>query len=155
MAGMLIRTKSSQERGAELLEFAVVIPILIVLCLGVIEFGRVYYTYNILAKSLRDGARYAATTRINSDGTWVSGDNVVSNTKNLVTYGNVGGTGTKIIPDLLASQVNVTATRINDTEQYINVSAAYPYKPLFSAILPATLTLSPSVRMQFIGMVTY
>ncbi len=143
------------ERGAELIEFALVLPFLLLLSLGVIEFGRAYFTYNILVKALRDGARYAATTRINSDGTWVSGDNVVTKTQNLVTYGNVAGSGTKIISDLQTNQVTVTPTRISDTEQYINVRVAYPYRPLFSMIMPSTLTLSPSVRMQFVGMISY
>jgi Flp pilus assembly protein TadG len=63
------RFRSEQEKGAELLEFAFVLPLLLLICLGTIEFGRAYYTYNILAKSLRDGARYAATSTTSSTGT--------------------------------------------------------------------------------------
>src|SRR3982750_3197442 len=94
-----------QEKGAELLEFAFVLPLLLLICLGTIEFGRAYYTYNILAKALRDGARFAATSTTSSTGTL--DPNAITKTKNLVVYGNVSGSGPKIIPDLQTSQVNV------------------------------------------------
>ena len=141
------------ERGVELIEFALVLPFFLLICLGTIEFGRAYFTYHILSKAARDAARYAATSRINADGTWVATDNptVVQKTRNLAVYGNIAGTGTKIIPDLTTNQIRVTPTRISNTEQYVDVSAAYPYSPLFSLVIPTTLTLSPSVRMPFIG----
>jgi Flp pilus assembly protein TadG len=151
------KLKFKDQRGAELIEFAFVLPLLLLLSLGAIEFGRAYFTYNILTKALRDGARYAATSRINSTGTWVGTDNpsVITRTRNLVTYGNPAGSGSKIIPNLQTNQVNVTITRVTDLEQYINVSVAYPYAPLFSLIIPTTLTLSPNVRMQFIGQIIF
>jgi Flp pilus assembly protein TadG len=145
--------RSEQEKGAELLEFAFVLPLLLLICLGTIEFGRAYYTYNILAKALRDGARYAATSTTTSTGTLDS--NAITKTKNLVVYGNVAGSGPKIIPDLQTSQVNVVQNVVTATEQYTTVSAAYPYSPLFSLIISSTLTLRPSVKMQFIGKITF
>jgi len=147
------RFRSGQEKGAELLEFALVLPLLLLICLGTIEFGRAYYTYNILAKSLRDGARYAATSTTSSTGTLDS--NAITNTKNLVVYGNIGGSGSKIIADLQTSQVNVDQTVVTATEQYTTVSAAYVYSPMFSLIIPSSLTLRPSVKMHFIGRITF
>lgn len=151
------RERRNGEYGGELIEFALVLPFILLLCLGTIEFGRAYYNYNILTKGVRDGARYAASKRINSIGTWVTGDNVVIDTQNLVIYGKVNLTGSdvKIIPDLLQSQINVAVNRVNDTQQYVTVSAAYPYRPLFAWIIPTTLTFRPSVKMQFIGQIVY
>jgi Flp pilus assembly protein TadG len=145
------------EQGAELIEFALVLPFILLLCLGTIEFGRAYYNYNILTKGVRDGARYAASNRINSIGTWVTGDDIVGNTQKLVVYGKVNPTGSdvKIIPDLLQSQINVVVDRVTETQQYVTVSAAYPYRPLFAWIIPSTLTFRPSVKMQFIGQIVY
>jgi Flp pilus assembly protein TadG len=147
------RFRLEQEKGAELLEFAFVLPLLLLICLGTIEFGRAYYTYNILAKSLRDGARYAATSTTSSTGTLDS--NAVTNTKNLVVYGNIAGSGSKIISDLQTSQINVVQNLVTATEQYTTVSAAYAYSPLFSLIIPSSLTLRPSVKMHFIGKITF
>lgn len=46
------------ERGATLVEYALVVSILIVFVLGIIEFARIIFTYNTLANAAREGARY-------------------------------------------------------------------------------------------------
>jgi Flp pilus assembly protein TadG len=147
-----LRTKS--ERGAELIEFALVLPLLILLCLGTIEFGRAYYTYNILSKAVRNGARFLSTGLVTSTGTLDS--TTETNTKNVVVYGNVAGTGTKVLPDLLTTQVNIPApTVVSGSEQYVTVSVSYPYVPLFRLVMPTTLTLSPKVTMIFVGRIGF
>ena len=148
------KTRSKNERGAELIEFAMVLPLLIFFCLGVIEFGRVYYTYNILSKAVRDGARFVSTGIVTSTGTI----NTTTETKarSVVVYGNTTGSGTKILPDLLPSQVNIpTATVVSASEQYVTVGVNYPYVPLFRVIMPATITLSPKVTMIFVGLTQF
>lgn len=46
------------ERGQDLVEFALVLPLLVLLFFGIIEFGRVIFTYNTLANAAREGARF-------------------------------------------------------------------------------------------------
>ena len=150
---MSLKVKAKNERGAELLEFALVLPLLILLVLGAIEFGRAYFTYNILAKAVRDGARYAATSEVSSTGTLDA--TALTKSKNIVVYGNSTGTPPKKILDLQTSQVTVTQTLVSSFEQYTNVVVAYPYQPLFSLILPTTITMRPSVRMQFVGRIVF
>jgi Flp pilus assembly protein TadG len=149
---------TKKERGAELIEFAMVLPLLLLMCLGVIEFGRVYYTYHILTKALRDGARYAATGRMNSDGTWVATEtpSMTTKTQNVVVYGksNPSGGDPKIIPNLATGDISVAPSLVSG-ECYVTVGAAYPYQPLFSLVIPATITLRPSVRMLFIGQLVF
>ena len=48
------------ERGAAIIEFALVAPLLLALVWGIIETGRAFYTINSLASSVRDGARFGA-----------------------------------------------------------------------------------------------
>ena len=43
-----------------LVEFALVLPILLLLILGVIDFGRMFYTKMILTNAAREGANYLA-----------------------------------------------------------------------------------------------
>ena len=141
------------EKGVELVEFALILPLLLLICLGVIEFGRAYYTYNILTKAVRDGARYLSTGMVTSTGTVNS--TTTTETKNVVVYGNTAGTGTKKIPDLLTTQVNVpAATVVSGSEQYVTVSVTYPYVPMFRLVMP-NLTLSPKVTMIFVGRVAF
>lgn len=47
------------ESGAELLEFAIVVPLLLMLLIGIISVGRVYNVYESITRASREGARYA------------------------------------------------------------------------------------------------
>jgi Flp pilus assembly protein TadG len=47
------------ERGAELIEFALTLPILLLVVLGIIEFGFVFREYEVVTNAVREGARIA------------------------------------------------------------------------------------------------
>jgi Flp pilus assembly protein TadG len=51
-----------RERGQALVEFALVLPILATLILGIVQFGIVLHDYLALADAVRTGARQAAVT---------------------------------------------------------------------------------------------
>jgi Flp pilus assembly pilin Flp len=48
-------------RGAAIIEFALVVPILFMVVWGIISFSRAYQRLNALSSSLREGARVAST----------------------------------------------------------------------------------------------
>ena len=48
------------ERGAALLETAIALPIILMICVGIFEFGRAYQTWQVLTNAAREGARVAA-----------------------------------------------------------------------------------------------
>jgi TadE-like protein len=50
------------ESGEALVEMALVLPILIVLSMGMLDFGRAFYTKSLLDQSAREGARVAVVT---------------------------------------------------------------------------------------------
>ncbi len=52
-----------KQRGAAVVEFALVIIPLLMIVAGIIEFGRAFWYYDALAKSTRDAARYVSETR--------------------------------------------------------------------------------------------
>jgi len=47
------------DRGQAMVELALVLPILLILFMGVIEFGRVYHSYLVITNASREGARVA------------------------------------------------------------------------------------------------
>jgi Flp pilus assembly protein TadG len=47
------------ERGQALLETAIVLPIILLICVSIFEFGRAYQTVQILTNAAREGARVA------------------------------------------------------------------------------------------------
>src|SRR6185503_17795304 len=91
----------SDERGVQLVEVALVIPIMLLLFGAVAEFGRYFYEYSTAAKAARVGARYLAAKSVNS------GTNYAAQAKNLVVYGNIAGSGTPVLPGLTTANVQV------------------------------------------------
>lgn len=102
---------SGDERGVQLLEVAIVIPILLVLFGAVAEFGRYFYEYSTAAKSARVGARYLASKSVSGS------TNYAAQAKNLVVYGNIAGTGSPVLPGLTTANVDV---------QYVGGTAGVP-----------------------------
>jgi Flp pilus assembly protein TadG len=55
------------QRGQSLVEFALVVPILLLLFLGILQFGVAFNHYLTLTDAVRVGARKAAVSRLESD----------------------------------------------------------------------------------------
>jgi len=55
------KRKEAQPRGQSLVEVALTFPILVMLLLGLLDFGRAYYALVILNDCAAEGAAYAAT----------------------------------------------------------------------------------------------
>lgn len=51
-----------ENRGQSVVEFALVFPLLLVLLIGIAEFGRAWMTMNTLTSAAREGARLAVVT---------------------------------------------------------------------------------------------
>jgi Flp pilus assembly protein TadG len=84
------------QRGTAIVEFALLIPMLLLLTFIVIELGRALMEYNTVAKSVRDAARYLS---IQLPGT------KFTEARNLVVYGNTAGTGSRLLTGLNTSLV--------------------------------------------------
>jgi Flp pilus assembly protein TadG len=52
-------TRRRGERGAALLEAAITIPLILLVSVGIFEFGRAYQTQQVLTNAAREGARLA------------------------------------------------------------------------------------------------
>ncbi|GAB5078104.1 TadE family protein [Arthrobacter sp. AD-310] len=52
--------RNDSERGAAAVEFAILLPLLLMLVLGIIEFGRAYNAQITLTNAARDGVRVMA-----------------------------------------------------------------------------------------------
>src|SRR5262245_44964780 len=53
------RRRFRSERGAAMLEAAMTLPLLLFVCIGIIEFGRLYQTWQVMTNAAREGARVA------------------------------------------------------------------------------------------------
>ncbi|WP_164205951.1 TadE/TadG family type IV pilus assembly protein [[Micrococcus luteus] ATCC 49442] len=52
--------RKQKERGAVAVEMAIVLPLLLLILIGTMEFGRVFNVQNSLTQAAREGARHAA-----------------------------------------------------------------------------------------------
>jgi len=58
----------NRQQGITTVEFSIVGGLLLVIIFGIVEFGRLIFTLNVLQESARRGARVAAVCRFRSDG---------------------------------------------------------------------------------------
>jgi Flp pilus assembly protein TadG len=55
---MLRRLRCRDDRGQELVEYVLILPVLMLFLLGIMEFGIVVFAYDSVANVAREGARY-------------------------------------------------------------------------------------------------
>ena len=59
---MLRNTSTRRRQSAQsMTEFALILPVLMLILLGVVDFGRVFYYWTSMANAAREGARYGTT----------------------------------------------------------------------------------------------
>jgi len=146
------------EQGVQLVEIAIVLPIMLMLFAAVGEFGRYFYEYTTLAKAERVGARFMAAKSIDSTTTdWVLA------TKKLVVYGNTAGTGTPVLPGLTLNNVDVkfaggTYNAGNGVPTTVTISIInYKHKSMFDLAkltkvkkLSLNVDVKPSITMHYL-----
>lgn len=62
-----MRRKKDRESGQAMVEFALVLPILLLIVCGIIDFGWLFFNQLSLDNACREGARYATVHSINED----------------------------------------------------------------------------------------
>jgi Flp pilus assembly pilin Flp len=66
------RAPRRDERGASAVEFALVLPLLLMLLFGIISTGRVYSDHLSATNAVREGARYGAAADFSASSTWAA-----------------------------------------------------------------------------------
>jgi hypothetical protein len=128
------------QRGAAAVELALALTALMLLALATAEYGRAFYVYNTLAKSVRSAARYLAVSTDPDDAT------TQQQARNLVLYGNVsaGGSAVLLAPELSADMVQISTENGVPTGsgsvKLVTVGiSGYAYPAMLGVFTPATL----------------
>lgn len=61
-------TPRYQERGQDLVEFALVLPVFLLILIAIFDFGRAIYAYSVVASCAREGARDGIILADDDDG---------------------------------------------------------------------------------------
>jgi Flp pilus assembly protein TadG len=146
-------TKWKEESGAELVEAAVVIPILLMLLLGIVTFGRAWNTYQTITRAAREGAKQAVLTPC-ADPTYCPGatnytaSDIWNNFVDPVLQSDHLDT-TKVTNPAI-TYVQLDPNDVPPTVCGLRLSFQYPYtfSLPFTGINLSTITLSTKVQMR-------
>jgi Flp pilus assembly protein TadG len=123
----------NRQHGVALVEFALVLPLLLVLSLLCTELGRAVYRYNTTAKAVRNAVRYLS---VQTPGTHVA------EARNLILYGNVAGTGPLLDTALVAAKVPAPTWQTAGSNPLINTVTirvvGYQFRPLITNMFGAS-----------------
>lgn len=126
------------QRGVALVEFAFVLPLLLVLSLTSAELGRAVYRYNTTAKAVRDAVRYLS---VQTPGTHVT------EARNLIVYGNVAGTGPQLDSALGPANVPAPTWQTAGSDPLINTVtirvSGYRFQPMITNMFGARFATIP------------
>jgi len=131
MKRMIAYFKSSQ-KGQSLVEFVLVLPVFIILLFGIMEFGRLWETTNVLTSAAREGARVAAVTAPNTS-------RVTNAAQNILASANISNV-----------TINVTGPTASDE---VVVTVSCNYAPITGSIVPGIgqIALSRTTTMHWEG----
>ena len=104
---------SNSERGASIIEMAVVTPFVLTLGLGIFEFGNILYQYQLIHSGVRDASRYLARFKIPE----LPSDQITlleTQARNLATRGTIDTTGDVRVSWWGAEQISITYPTIEN-----------------------------------------
>src|SRR5437867_4314669 len=133
------RMPKLNERGVAAVEFALLLPVLLMILFGIIEFGMIMYSREVITNAAREGAR---TGIVQGPPKRTAGQ--------IKTIANNYLTGTGINP------AKVTFTVVGDgllNPNTLTVTATYPYKFLVPYLpmvvgIPSPLTITAQTVMR-------
>ena len=135
------------ERGSALIEAALTLPLLLLVSVGIFEFGRVFQTWQVLTNAAREGARLAVLPGA------VSSD-VQTRVRQYLQDGQLGGYSGATIDINRAATINVgagTASASIVTVNYpFNFMVLNPVARLVvsNSTLGAPITISAAAEMR-------
>ena len=119
------------QKGQSLVEFALVLPLLVLLLFGIIDFGRIFHAYLTLDHAGREAARIASIGKNDTDVRQAAVDDAVS----------IGLTEGRV-------DVSPTGTRTSGTK--VSITITYPIDFLTPVIgeIVGSITLSDTTVMR-------
>ena len=129
------------QRGTALLETAITIPIVLLVCVGIFEFGRAYQTYQVLTNAAREGARQSIILS-NTD------QQVKDAVSNYLTSGR--------IPSPASATVTVVRNEVMGAGTASRVTVSYPFSfivlnPVAKLVVKTSTTGSAALTMQSVA----
>uniref|UniRef100_A0A7C1J7Q0 Pilus assembly protein n=1 Tax=Ammonifex degensii TaxID=42838 RepID=A0A7C1J7Q0_9THEO len=122
-----------EERGQATVELALVLPVLILILFGIMEFGRLFSAYLVITNAAREGARLAA----------VGGDDAAVVARVVDAAGSLDRTALSVTVEPPASD------RFSGTQARVTVSySVYLLTPVLTGVAPNPFPLRAQAVMR-------
>ena len=132
--------RARDQRGAALVEFALVSIVFFTIVFGIMEFGRMIFDYNIVSTVARDGARWASVRGSTSGH--------AASVLDVQTYVASRSVGLLTPSDVTPTWPDPGAGPPNAAGKTVHVNARYTFAPIILVLLPSTArTLSSTATM--------
>jgi uncharacterized protein (UPF0333 family) len=139
-------TRQLREKGQGLLEFALILPVLLLVAVGLLDLGRAFFAAIVIANASREGARYLT---LHPD------DNAAD------AYGNTFiGTKQTAISEVQGSFINISPADVQvtycididgfpgcDSGYPVIVQVDYDFELMVGWLLPSPITLTRFTQM--------
>jgi Flp pilus assembly protein TadG len=126
--------KWRSEKGTALLEAAMTIPLLLLVAIGTLEFGRAYQTWQVLTNAAREGARMAVLPN-QSPGA------IVQRVRNYMQAGQLPRYNTASVTVNSAATITVNGAPVSASQ----VTVDYPFN--FIVLQPVARLVTPSTSL--------
>jgi Flp pilus assembly protein TadG len=127
------------DAGAELIELAIVLPILVLLLVGIVDFAFLFQRWEVVTNASREGARLASMA---SDDYTIT--DVQNRVQSYLSSGGLRATPTTAVDFATTDTVGAGPTTINT----VTVTVTYPSNFIF---LPGSINITSSSEMRSEG----
>lgn len=125
------RHSLKNQYGLAVVELALITTVMLFLLMICGEFGRLFYQYNELTKSIHPATRYLSEHSLNGAGAVEISASDLSVAKNLIVYGNPQNTGQPRFANLSVNDVDIDVDAT-----FVTTSVSWTYQSLFGGSLP-------------------
>jgi hypothetical protein len=143
---------AARERGAELVEAAIVLPVLLSLLIGIVWIARAYNVYETMTRAAREGARFAVAPSCSlcpSGNTFPSDGDVQGVINGALSASSLDPTKVKPAISIQRSQVLDSSNPTSPVSGVI-IKFGYPFQFVipFTSLNLTTITISTTVQMR-------
>jgi Flp pilus assembly protein TadG len=134
----LKRRTHGHDAGSELVELAIVMPILVLLLLGIVDFAFLFQRWEVVTNATREGARLASLGTANQPGGYDTAD--IS--ARVQSFLDAGGLNSSPTVGVDWTTTDTVGTVVVNT---VTVSVTYPSAFIF---MPGTINLNSASEMR-------
>jgi Flp pilus assembly protein TadG len=143
------KTLIHKQKGQSLVEFALILPLMVLFIIGIFELGRAFFAYIAITNAAREGVRM-----------YTFMPDTTTYAKIIQTVSNEVGTTTVVDSSKISTvidcgnnfTISVTSSNNSDlakcpTEEPVRVTVSYDYYLILQLFFPDSITLRRSVEM--------